>query len=652
VRRPWIRFALALAGVAVVAFVALALLDVLRIKSRLDSGQRQISDLDLDAASAPKGLTTASAAAASSLDSADDLAHSSPWLGVLDRIPVVGSQIDGLREMTGATAELGHLARDAAGRIETALDAASGNPPGRVALLDVTIEELNAVAARVATLHPAAGRTLVPPLSSARDHLLDKLSEASTKLAQATDSATALRTFFAGPTKILLLAGNNAEMVAGSGMPNSGGVATIANGDIDLGEFVQNDRTFLQGTYGVPISPDLLSLYGPIGLGYDFRGTTATPNFPVAAEIIHRMAAIAPLFGPVDGVFVVDVFVIRDLLEVAGPVEVEGTTYSADTVMQAVLNDNYLRFGDIKEDRGSRANLQGAIARAAFDAIKTRHVELTALVKRLADAAKGRHFLAWSADPTLEKVFHDIHADGSVPADGLIVSPENFGGNKLDWYLQPRLDVGVTRDPSNAYLINLTLTIANDPRSPTTEQVEGLTPGQHFVFADVHAPVNALDLMSFDKPWIATGSDPPMIAANFIDDIPLGTTKSWRFSFRLPADQQALRILPSARVHPTQISVNGLPTDDRVQVDLYLPGLAPPVSHAPLSEGVAAGFVVAIFGFGFALSSLAGRKGAPALAVHQLGDPPRRSQFDALAATWLLSGATAIILAQALWSSR
>ncbi|MEO7556593.1 MAG: DUF4012 domain-containing protein [Acidimicrobiales bacterium] len=651
-RRPWIRFALAIVGVAIAAFVALALRDVLRVRAALDAGATQLRTLDLDTASTPGGISAAAATGAAELDRASSIASSSPWLGVLEHVPLVGGQVDGLREMTDATAEIGHLGSEAATKIETSLDAAGGEPAARVRLLDVTLGELEVLGQRLATLHPAEQRFLLPPLSGARTALEGKLSDARSKLDDGRRSVTALRRFLVGPTQTLVLAANNAEMTAGSGMPASGGVATISDGDINLGEFVPSDQTVLVGQVLPTISDDLHRLYDNVGIAYDFRGATSSPNFPVMGQMMQQMAAQVPQYGPVDDVVVVDAYVVRDLLDVLGPVVVDGQEYTAQNVLKSVLNENYLTFGDPRAQREDRLALQGSIARAAFDALKVRKIDLTQLVKRFADNAKGRHLLAWSSDPDLERVFHDFGADGAVQPDGLVVSEINVGGNKLDWYLQPKLDISVGRGLANTFDITMQLSIANDARDPTSAQIEGTHPSGHLVLVDLHLPVNALDLESPDAAIAAMGLDPPMLAANFRDEIPAGTTKSWRFTFRLPADQQALRILPSARVHPTQITVNGLPADDSVQVDLYLPGLAPPVSHAPLSEGVAAGLVVAVFGFAFALSSLAGRKGTPVLVLAPADAAPKRARFDALAATWLLAGATAIMVVQVLWSAR
>src|SRR4051794_30170023 len=238
-RRPSLRFGLALVAGVVVGFILLAAArDLVRIKSSLDGGANSLKGLGLDTASAPGGLARVGDDAAAQLDDAARVADDSPWLGMLGHLPVLGDQVAGLREMSEAAATLGHEGRTTAAAIEQGLKAAGGRPAERVALLDTTLAAVDRLSALVHELHPAASRSLLPPLSSARTSLQSKLAEASTKLYDARTSVTALRRLLAGPSRVLVMAANNAEMTAGSGMPASGGVASIADGDISLGPFV------------------------------------------------------------------------------------------------------------------------------------------------------------------------------------------------------------------------------------------------------------------------------------------------------------------------------------------------------------------------------------------------------------------------------
>ena len=572
--------------------VALAVIDLLRIRGDLQAGQDELRALSIDKADQLSGVTRS---ARSHFDRAASRAESSRWLSALGSVPGLSTQVDALRDMTDAAAQVGRLADEAGSAIDAALGGANTGPAGRLHLLDVIGEQLERVRVALGELDVGASGTLVPPLSGTRSRLVDRIDRAKDELADGGRYVDALHRFLEGPSRYLVLAANNAEMTSGSGMPLSGGVATIAGGDISLGEFVPNDTTILLGH---PIAPpgDLGVLYWQMGLGYDFRGTTATPNFPVAAELATRMAAVTPAFGPVDGVFVVDAYVLKDLLDVIGPVEVEGMTYTTDNVVLEVLNTNYLRFGDGTTQRSSRTELQAAIARSAFEAFKTRDVDLTKLLKKLADRAEGRHLLAYSADRDLEEVWDKISASGRLREDGLLVGVENYDGDKLDFYLHPKIDITVDR-VEDGFLLNLAVTIENARRDPTSAQIEGVSANEHFVLLDLHVPGSATTIASLDKPWGAIGADPPMKAANLIYDVPIGTTRTMRFQVVVPPSQTSITVLPSARAAPMLWTFNGTLVVDFYEAEVKLADIANEApAQAPSWAWLVVGLLLLCFG--------------------------------------------------------
>jgi hypothetical protein len=182
--------------------------------------------------------------------------------------------------------------------------------------------------------------------------------------------------------------------------------------------------------------------------------------------------------------------------------------------------------------------------------------------------------LAWSADPDLEQFWDRLEASGRLRSDGLMISAENAGGNKIDWYLRPQADVKIRR-VGNSYQFDVSVTIDNQPRNPTSQQIEGTRPDQHFVMLDLHLPERAEDPVSFDQPFKAVGADPPMRAANLIYTIPLGTSRTMHFQFFLPSDVSTITVLPSARVEPLTITVNGFQLDDAIPRTILLPRAAP-----------------------------------------------------------------------------
>ena len=296
-------------------------------------------------------------------------------------------------------------------------------------------------------------------------------------------------------------------------------------------------------------------------------------------------------FGTVDGVLEVDAVALRNLLQVIGPVDYSGKTYDADNVEQQVLNENYLRFATIEGDRGQRVELQGELAKAIFEAFKTRNVPIAKLAFALRQAAFGRHLLAHSTDPAVQSLWRSIGADGSLFPMGLMVSAENVAANKLDWYLQPKVNLNVIPSIDGSWKARLTVSISNPVLKRTSPQVDGtydhLTNGTHRTMLAVYLPQAAYDIHSLDTPFSEAGPDPPLQMAAKRYEIPRGDTRLVSLEFSLPKEDFGALILPSGRAHPMDYVVNGRKVTDALATPVFW--VQPPSGgNGPGAPGVAA----------------------------------------------------------------
>src|SRR3546814_4411299 len=113
------------------------------------------------------------------------------------------------------------------------------------------------------------------------------------------------------------------------------------------------------------------------------------------------------------------------LLEVVGPVEIEGVEYTAETAPQLVLNEPYLAF-DTLDERDERLAAQSNLAGALFEAIQSRDIDPLDIVATLQDAAAGRHLMVWSRDPVPQELFGEFGVQGAIgPFDTLVRSEEH-----------------------------------------------------------------------------------------------------------------------------------------------------------------------------------------------------------------------------------
>lgn len=571
----------------VVAFLALLAWDVLSIRWELEAGRDGIDSLTLEAASTT-GLTTLAQGAAEHLYRAADISEHSLALRALSIVPGLDDQVRALRRMTDVTATLGGVGRQAAERLDARLEAA-GEPAGRIALLDTALEELDHVDSALDRVDLGPTRGLLPPLRRAHDDLAHSLTRARAKLDDGRELIVPVRDMLAGPSTFLLLAANNAEMAGGSGLALSAGVLTFTNGDIDLGQVIPASDLRLPAS--VPLPGDLAQIYSPTGVGIDMRSSTRSPNLPEMGPIITEMMARNGL-PDLDGVLVIDAVALADVMEISGPVDVAGKAIDADNVLDEVLHANYLDY-DTLDERADRVSYQGDIAKAVFESLTTRDISPAQLADALLTAAEGRHLMLWASSPELQSVWEELSVAGQLDERGLMVSFQNYASNKLDWYLRPRTALDVSLLPSGDYRARLTMTMrlpARDELTDASAYTLGPGPEAHGLFLTAYLPAAAYDITTTDPTGFRTkGLDPPLQVRTFLVDVPLGTTFERTIYFSLPRKVSAVLLLPSARVEPMPVTIDGAVTvDDSRPIGISWQAASPGVVSSGVSLWVQA----------------------------------------------------------------
>lgn len=553
----------------VLALFGGAAFDLVRIARDLDGGRTAISGLELD--NLDDGLVPTIERAAGRLHRADRTADRSPFLSALSVVPGLHDQVQGIRDLTDVGDRLGRTGLTSAVAIDRVLQQAGGDASKRVTLLDTVLQQLDLVEAEIGQVHVGADGRLISPLAHARSKVVHELESAPDRLDEARFYVGGLRRLLAGPSRYLLLGANNAEMRGGAGMPLSGGVVTIRDGDIDFGEFQQLSGMQL-GEPDVRFPESWRNTYYRWRFGRSYLETAASPNFAVTGPMYQAMAPNGP-FGAVDGVLEVDAVALRSLLSAIGPVQMDGVTYDETNVEQKILSQNYLDFATIGGDRANRVELQSALAKKIFEEFKARDVPIAKLALALRQAAVGRHLIAHSTDPAVQTLWESIGADGSLNPFGLMVTVQNVAANKLDWYIDPKVTLNVLKALDGTWKGRLTVTVANPQVDKSSPQVDGtydgLTGGTHRTMVAVYLPQGAYDISSPDRDLTEEGPDPPlhMAAARF--EIPRGETERVSFEFSLPEEWTGALILPSGRVRPVEYDINGVTVTDAAPTPVF-----------------------------------------------------------------------------------
>jgi hypothetical protein len=553
------------------AFVALALVKARQdTKAGIDSLQQVQNDLSPGELLRGKGVDQLRIAGA-------DFARArhrvrSPLVRPLRILPFLGRQVDSVDTLTGSAARVVAIGIQAVDGARAAVDA--GHPVGaqRVTLVDhiAGIADHSAGELRSVDLGPTH---LIAPLESARTRFAGRLHDLRQAINQLRDASHGLAAFLKGPSRYLVLAGNNAEMRVGSGTFLQIGLLSVSNGSLHL-DAMKSITQYPVPPGSVPLGGDIAGRWGFLHPNVEWRNLGASPQFPSQAKLASQMWRAATGTN-VDGVLALDVVALKDLLKATGPVHLaDGTTMTADQVLGDVMLRQYLGLSGYP-DQATRRDRLSEIAHGALENLNTSGWHAADLVDQLRGAARGRHLLAWSTNSTEQAGWTAAGIDGVVAPDAVMVGFHNRGGNKLDQFVAVKGDVA-TRATASGWQVTLQLQLLNlTPATGLPQYVQGpfpgaigAAPGLYQAYAVFELPRFAgsirLEVGKKKARLVTAGPDgPSQVVATYVE-IPRGTSLSVVATFTTPQSQRSLLFAPSARVPAIAWTAPGLAWSDDI----------------------------------------------------------------------------------------
>ncbi len=488
-----------------------------------------------------------------------DAAAGSIFVAPYQVLPYVGRQVRSVRALSSGASRVVDTGVEAMEASTREMDAETQSGEDRIRLVD----QLGSIGAKASdglrevSLGP--DEALLGPLASAREKFGTQLAKARRAVRDVERASKGISAMASGPSRYLVLAANQSEMRAGSGMLLSAGVLTMIDGRFTLGPMTSvTDLELPPGA--VPLSGDYADRWGWLQPTEEWRYLAMSPQFDVTAELAARMWK-AKTGEDVDGVLAIDAIALRALVAVSGPVEVDGRIIDRDNVVREVLLQQYLdnptdgsvpgtdvALNDVRRDRN------GAIAQAIVGRMDEVGWDISSLVDDLRDAARGRHVLFWSADPVQQRGWRAAGVSGRLPRDGFMVSLENRAGNKLDQFID--LEVALDHRPTKqGTAVTATITVTN--RAPATglsRYVEGpargtdFAPGEYRGILAVNIPLLTRDVqLEGVERLVAAGSDATtqVIAGDL--GLQRGETATVVLRFVIVRGSTGMQIVPSAR---------------------------------------------------------------------------------------------------------
>lgn len=535
----------------------------------LERAQEQLDATALLRGDAAADLDVARAAFGDAHDRA-----ASPILAPWRVIPLLGSNVSSVEALTGAAERVAAIGARTARDSAAVVAASPADGGARLALLD----DLGRVSGRaeraLAKVDLGPDFFLVGPIGDARQRFVDRLVELRDAVAAAQQVSAGARQLLQGPRRYLVLAGNNAEMRAGSGMFLSVGVATFADGAFTIGEMRPSSEFNLATPVSLP--PDLQNLWGFTPLGRDWRYLAMSPRFDANAPVAVEMWKAAT-GETVDGVLAVDPVTLRALLSAQGPVDADGRSIDADTVVPFLLRDQYEGVGFDDPEQSARRDQLSGVARAAVDTLSGRPWDVKALARDLADAGAGRHILVWARDPAEQRAWEAGGIAGSLGFDSLLPSVLNTGGNKLDQFLEVDASLSLSARSGGGRDATVTLVLRNTAPEGLPPYIGGPNPGTDLAEGEyegivtLNTPgVGGLPSIEGAEPVLVSGVDGQTKVVGGLIRLARGASSTVTIRFQVPDALESILIEPSARVPAVSWTAGGERWDDTSAVRVAL----------------------------------------------------------------------------------
>jgi hypothetical protein len=447
------------------------------------------------------------------------------WTWPARLVPVVAQQREALAR---ASSSGGQIARAGSAAADTAPYQQLKATNGQVSLPTVrsmqqpVADSAAALLAAQKTLHAVRSPWLLSPVASP---LADFSRQVDDALPQAELANLALQ---AAPGLLgggadrtyLILFTNPAESRFLGGFTGSFGILTAHQGKVS---FTVGDR--IAELFPGPKKADLavtgetqfMNRYGRYDPAQNLQNLTVSPDLPTDAAVTRSL--FQQYYGTsLDGIVVVDPYALAALLQLTGPVQVDGLAQplTAQNAAQYLVYQQYVTYGNAKDDR---KDVLSAAGKATFKALTTRDLPGPAAIgAALGPVVEQGRLLFYPFDTADLPLFGRMGTLGQfAPAstgDFLSVRSANANANKIDSLLTRSIAYQVAYDPGTGR-IETTATITLHNASPAGGLPE-------YLIGNLKDPSNGGNVPVGTNTMYLSYYSPLVLSSSTLDGQPLG----------------------------------------------------------------------------------------------------------------------------------
>ncbi len=198
--------------------------------------------------------------------------------------------------------------------------------------------------------------------------------------------------------------------------------------------------------------------YAPVAGLRQWQQANLSPHFPVVSEVWLDM--YESVRGErLDGVIAMDPVALGRLTAATGPIQTEDPDVAVgpDNAVPVLLHDSYLNFGDDSEQQN---RYLAGVTKGFWDTLAAGDVDVPALAAGAGGSVSSGHIKIYSHDRATQSAIRALDADGGVLNEGRnaqLVYHNNFGANKVDYFLTRRIETTVRLDERGGARVRTTV---------------------------------------------------------------------------------------------------------------------------------------------------------------------------------------------------
>lgn len=302
---------------------------------------------------------------------------------------------------------------------------------------------------------------------------------------------------------------------------------------------IDNTLDIIDATYDFPDAPPAYSKYLKVERWYA-RDSNSSPDLPTSIDqfmFYYNMGSkIDPTeVKPVDGIMTIDTQVIKELIDVTGPVTVNGITYTSENV---ILELERLASLNVLEQINRKGVLGDLMEQMLINVFESDKYLWSKLIDKVVDLSVRKHIQGFHFDEDAQALIEKYGFAGTVTqdveGDYVYVVSTNLGGDKTNWFTNKVVDQKLEKE-GDRWLETVSITYTYE--EPGADFAPFLKRFRDWV--RVYVPIGSEFISvdgSEDQSDVGTGVGEELNKAYYYGYVELGPgeTKTITFKYYLP----------------------------------------------------------------------------------------------------------------------